>query len=77
MPTTPTPEQVVRALARLRRGDGKPLYSANKIESLVGGTRADVLAWVREERASGPPPRYFPLDENRQRVLEDVDLPIH
>jgi hypothetical protein len=42
-------------LALRKSADGW-MFSANKIHELIGGTRADVLGWVREARSDATPP---------------------
>lgn len=62
-------EQLIRLLCyQIDEKTGK-LYSANKIADFIGGTRADVLAVVREER-SGEKPQPYQAEPVTPRKLE-------
>ena len=43
-------QQAAELLAVLRKPDGEPLLSANKIREIVGGNEATVKSWVRNKR---------------------------
>jgi len=53
--------EMIVLLATQRRADGKHRYSANQIQTLIGGDRNTVLARIKELRGLAPPAVYRPL----------------
>jgi len=65
--------EMIALLAAQRGKDGKHRYSANAIHTLVGGSRADVLAQVRQLRADAPAV-FRPLSDEQQRARAALGL---
>ena len=73
----PSDEALARHLAALTKPNGTHWLSANKIVAAVGGDRATVLAWIREERGqpdpAQPAKRQIALRHNGVEELVEVD----
>jgi hypothetical protein len=68
-------DNLVVMLAAQRGPQGKWRFSANKIHDLVGGSRAAVLAQVKEIQQGTPPAQFRPLTDEQQTAREQLGLP--
>jgi hypothetical protein len=66
--------EMIVLLATQRRADGKHRYSANQIQTLIGGDRNTVLARVKELRYNAPPIVYRPLAPEQQQLRDPLRL---
>ena len=66
--------EMIVLLATQRRADGKHRYSANQIQTLIGGDRNTVLARVKEPRETRLPAVYRPLAPEQQQLRDQLRL---